>query len=205
MTPQKKKVKAKAKSPNKKTFTVTVEGDEVRYFVSVLKKAELKKLRGKGVESESGVMTLSEVLSGNEDFTWIGPLAVSAYVNGKEIPIHYQSGLSPQRVQDYRGKDVVFVEHTVDNATYTADVPANSVEDIRVEMSLSERWTLPDGREIEIYSLNVVSPTEVDLEYQDGGGGYISGELITADGKSVELDEEEDDDTSEYRVRVSED
>lgn len=150
-------------------------------------------------------MTLSEVLSGNEDFTWIGPLGVSAYVNGKEIRVHYQSGSSPQSFQDYRGKDVVFVEHTVDKATYTADVLADSVEDIRVEMSLSERWTLPDGREVEIYSLNVVSPTEVDLEYQDGGGGYISGELITADGKSVELDEEEDDDTGECRVRVSED
>ena len=82
---------------------------------------------------------------------------------------------------------------------------ANSVDDIRVEISLSEQWTLPDGREIEIYSLNVFSPLEVDLEYQDGGGGYINGELITADGNSVGLDEEENEDTGGYRIKISDD
>jgi len=208
MTPPKKKAKGKAKAKplKKKAFTVTVSGDEVQYFVSVLKKAVLKRLRGKGLESEAGLINLSYTLSGDEETTWISPSGVSAYVNDKEIPVHYKKkNVQPWRVQDFRRKDVVFVENTVDNSTYTAEVFANSVDDIRVEISLSEQWTLPDGREIEIYSLTVFSPSDVDLEYQDGGGGYINGELITADGKSVGLGEEGNEDTGGYRIKISDD
>ena len=106
MIPPKKKAKgkAKAKTPKKKAFTVTVSGDEVRYFVSLLKKADLKRLQGKGLESEAGLMTLSETLSGDEEMTWISPSGLSAYVNDKEIPVHYK-----KRMYN-RGEFRIFVE-----------------------------------------------------------------------------------------------
>lgn len=203
MTPPKKKAKSKAKIPKKNAFTVTVTGDEAQYFVSVLKKAELKKLRCKGLKSDAGLMTLSQTLSGDEETTWISPSSVSAYVNDKEIPVHYQKDVTPQRVKDHRKRDVVFVEQTIDNATYTAEVLANSVDDIRVEMSIDGKWTLPNGREVEIYSLSIVTPSDAGLEFQDGGGGCISGELITADGKSVGLDGEEDEESGGCRIKIS--
>lgn len=202
----KAKVKAKAKLRKKKAFTVTVSGDEARYSVSVLNKAELKRLRGKGLESETGLMTLSETLSGDEEKTWVSKYSVCAYVDDKEIPVHFKDDAASPLLTDHCGKNVVFIENTTNNAKYTVKVLANSVNDIRAEISLSEQWKLPDGRKIEIYSLTVFSPMEVDLEdleYQGGGWGRISGELITADGNSVGLDEEEEDDTGEYRVKVS--
>lgn len=208
MPPKKKtkaKVKAKAKLRKKKAFTVTVSGTEIRYFVCVPSKSELKALKGKGISTGGGVMTLSETLSGVEESTWVGPWYVSAFVNDKQIPIKFKNNVKPQWESSFKGENVIFVEHTTDRTEFTAEVSAYSADEIRVEMYLTARWTLPDGREIEIYSLTVFSPLKVDLEWQGGGGGYISGELITADGKSVGLDEEENEDTGEYRITVSDD
>lgn len=181
---------------------LTVSGDEVRYFVSVPSKGELRSLRGKGIQTESGLMTLSESMSGEEEVTWVSPSSVTATVNGKEIPIHHKNN-KPRTARDYRRKNVVLIEHTVDDAEYTAEVVVTSADSIQLELSLSEKWLLPDGRTVEIYSLQIVSPSGIDLEYQDGGGGHLAGQLITADGTAIGLDEEEDDDTGECRVTVS--
>jgi hypothetical protein len=196
------KPKRHTKKPKKQKLALTVSGDEIRFFLSVPTKSELKKLRRKGISTEAGLITLSESMSGEEENTWVGPSSVMAMVNGKEIPIHCKNN-KPTTVRDYRGKDVVYVEHTVDGAEYTAEVVVTSADEVRVELALSEQWLLPDGRSVEIYSLEVVSPSGVGLEYQGGGGGYCEGELITADGTATGLDEEADDDTGEYRVTVS--
>jgi len=199
-----KKAGSKISAPRKTTFSVSIVGDEARYFVCIPSKTQLKALKSKGVCTEAGVMTLSDALSGDEESTWISPLSVSAYVSGKSIPIKFLKNKKPLLETDHRGKNIIFVEQTIDRSQFTAQVDAYSVEDIQVEICLSERWVLPNGRRIEIFTLDIVSPSGAELEFQGGGGGYISGELITADGKSVGLDEDEDDDTGEYRVKVSE-
>jgi hypothetical protein len=183
-------------------FKLIVSGDKVRYFVSVPSKGELRSLRGKGIQTESGLMTLSDSMSGEEESTWVSPSSVTATVNGKEIPIHHKNN-KPPTARDYRRKNVVLIEHTVNNAEYTAEVVGTSADSIRLEISLSEKWMLPDGRSVEIYSFRIASPSGIDLEYQDGGDGDLGGQLITADGTAIGLDEEADDDTGEYRVTVS--
>jgi hypothetical protein len=206
MKTRKAKISVKPKRQTAKLkqqkLELTVSGDEVRYFVSVPSKGERRSLRGKGIQTESGLMTLSESMSGEEENTWVSPLSVTATVNGKKIPIHHKNS-KPPTARDYRRKDVVLVEHTVNDAEYTAEVVVTSADSIRLEISLSEKWLLPDGRSVEIYSLQIVSPSGIDLEYQNGGDGYLGGQLITADGTAIDLVEEADDDTGEYRVTVS--
>jgi hypothetical protein len=206
MKTQKAKISVKPKRQTAKLkqqkLKLTVSGDEVRYFVSAPSKGELRSLRGKGIQTESGLMTLSESMSGEEENTWVSPSSVTATVNGKEISIHHKNN-KPPTARDYRRKDVVLIEHTVNDAEYTAEVVVTSADSIRLEISLSEKWLLPDGRAVEIYSLQIVSPSGIDLEYQDGGDGCLGGQLITADGTAIELVEEADDDTDEYRVTVS--
>jgi hypothetical protein len=193
------KPKRHTKKPKEQKLALTVSGDEIRYFLSLPSKRQLKNLQAKGISTEAGLITLSESMTGEEENTWVSPSAVMATVNGKQIPIHYKNK-KPTTVRDYRGKDVVFVEHTVDGAEYTAEVVVPLVDEIRLELALSEQWLLPDGRSVEIYSLAVVSPSGVELEYQGGGDGCCVGELITADGKVLGLVEEEDDESAEYRV-----
>jgi hypothetical protein len=204
MTSAKKKAKKTIKSKKREsTFAVSISGDEVRYFVSVLNKRDLKRLRGKGIQTEAGVMTLSESLSGPEETTWVSELSVVAFVDKKEVKINESKNASKPRIVDYRGKDVIFVEHTIDNAEYAAIVKADSIEDIRIESWVDEVWILPDGRKFEILSVSVVTPKGAGLEYKDGGGGYIQGELITADGEVAELEENEDDDSGDCLVTVT--
>jgi len=200
-----KKPSSKSSAPVKQKFTVSIQGDEVRYFACVPSKSDLTKLKGKGITTEAGVMTLSDTLSGDEETTWVSPSSVSAFVNGKPIPIKFLKNEKLRWNKDHRRKNVIFVEQTIDKSEWTAEVEAFSIDNIQVEMHLSEHWILPDDREIEIYTLEIVNPVGADLEFQGGGGGYISGELITADGESVGLDEEENEDTGEYRVKVSND
>lgn len=203
MTSPKKKAKSKVKSPKKKAFTVTVSGDQATCFVGVLKKTELKKLHGSGFSVGCGLLSLSDVISGAQEITWLNPESIVATANGKKISIRKKTNDVECLERYYYNKNVVYVENTTRHAQYTAEVFANSVEEIRVEIALTEEWNLPDGQLLEIHSVRITGPVDVELEYQDGRGGDISGELITADGKSVRLDEEEDDDTGEYRVKVS--
>lgn len=194
------KFASKSSAPVKQKFTVSIQGTEVRYFASVPNTPDLKKLRGKGIATESGVMTLSDTFSGDEETTWDSPSSVSAFANGKPIPIKFLKNKKLQCTKDYHRKNVVFVEHTIDNSEWAAEVEAYSIEDIRVEMYLSEHWTLPNRREIQIYTLKIVNPAGVDLEFQEGGWGSVDGELLTADGKSYGLYEEEDEETGETLV-----
>ena len=62
---------------------------------------------------------------------------------------------------------------------------------------------MPNRREIEIYRLEIVNPAGADLEFQQGGWGSVEGELLTADGKSYGLYEEEDEETGETLVAAS--
>lgn len=195
-----KKPSSKSSAPVKQKFTVSIQGDEVRYFACVPSKLDLKALRGKGITTEAGVMTLSETLSGDEETTWVSPSSVSAFVNGKPIPIKFLKKEKPRWTKDHRRKNIVFVEHTIDNSEWTAEVDALSTDDIQVEMYLSEHWTLPNGREIEIYTLEIANPAGADLEFQEGGWGSAEGQLLTANGKSYGLDEYEDEETGETLV-----
>jgi hypothetical protein len=201
MAPSKKKSNKTAKAKKRKsTFAVSISGDEVRYFVSVLNKRDLRRLRGKGIQTEAGVMTLSETLSGAEECSWVSQLAVAAFVNNKEVTTHESKKASNPDTADYRGKDVIFVEQTIDKAEYAGSIKSDSIDDIRIESRVDEIWILPDGRKVEIRSVSVVTPKEAGLEYVDGGGGYIQGWLITADGEVIELEENEDDDSGECLV-----
>lgn len=203
MPPPKKKAKSKAKSPTKKALTVTVSGHQASCFVGVLKKTELKKLQGSGLTVGCGLLSLSDVILGTQEITWLNPDSIVATASGKKISIHKKTNDAECVERYYYNKNVVYVENTTRHAQYTAEVFANSVEDIRVEVVLTEEWTLPDGQLVEIHSVRVTRPVDVELEYQDGRGGNISGELITADGESIDLNEEEDEDSGEYRVKVS--
>jgi hypothetical protein len=196
------KSKRHTKKTSKRTLHLTVSGDEATYFVSVLNKSVLKNLRGRGIQTEAGVLTLSESMSGEEETTWVSRSSVVATVNGKEIPIRHKNN-KLAIVKDYRGKNVIFVESTVEGAESTAEVVVTSADELRLELALSEKWLLPDGRSVEIYSLEIITPSECELEYQGGGDGCLVGELITADGIAVGLDQEADDDTGQYRVTVS--
>ena len=198
-----KKSASKISAPVKQKFTVSIQGTEVRYFACVPSKPDLKKLRGKGISTESGVMTLSDTLSGDEETTWDSPSSVSAFANGKPIPIKFLKNKKLQWTKDHHRKNVVFVEHTIKSSEWAAEVEAFSIDDIQVEMYLSERWTLPNRREIEIYRWEIVNPAGADLEFQQGGWGSVEGELLTADGKSYGLYEEEDEETGETLVAAS--
>jgi len=148
------------------------------------------------------VLSLWECLPGEEETTFVSPSAVMARVGDRQLTIHQKNNESACLHNDLRGKDVVFVENPTSGASYEALVVTESADNIRVEMSLSEVCTLPDGREIKIYSLEIVSPSGVELEYQTGGGGWISAELITADGNSVELSQEDDENSGDVIVTV---
>ena len=191
------------KTRKKKKFTVSVSGDQVGYFVNVPKTNELRKLRGKGVRTVGGLMALSDVLSGDEEVTWLSPMSVVAMANGKKLPINERKNKDEPLIQDFRRKNVIFVESTTDNAEYRSEVYAYSVDEIRIEVWHSESWILPNRQAIDIYTLEIVSPKNSGLEYYSGGGGCIQGELITADGKSYGLDEQEDEETGESIVTVS--
>lgn len=201
-TTAKKKKTALVKPPRKMTkFTISVTGDVVQYFYCALSKAELKKIRGAGIQTEEGITSLPEVLSGWDEDSWISPASVVATVDGKEIPVQLLKGGSIPKVRNLRGKTIVFLEQHTEFAYYTAEVLAYSAKDIRVEIRVDERWTLPDKSEIDINFLSVTCDKPIDLVFQSGQGSY-DGVLIMSNGKRSQLTEEEDDDSGEYLVRT---
>lgn len=186
------KTKGKQISTSAKIFDLTITGDEVRYFVGIPSDRELKKIQEKGLQFESGLMTYYQMLGAKTATSWVSSYLVVAKVNDTRVPIHYKKTLERKRVFDYRVKNVLFAVNTANAIEYTAKVDASSINDIRLEISITEQWVLPDQRQVQIYSLEFVSHSGTVLEYQSGGWGYIRGELIKADGSPTSLNDDED-------------
>jgi len=202
-TTAKKKKTALVKPPRKMTkFTISVTGDVAQYFYCALSKAELKKIRGAGIQTEEGITSLPEVLSGWDEDSWISPASVVATVDGKEIPVQLLKGGSIPKVRNLRGKTIVFLEQRTECAEYTAEVFAYSAKDIRVEIRVAYQWTLPDKSKIDINFLSVRCDKPTDLVFQLGQPGSYDGVLFMSNGKRSQLTEEEDDDSGEYLVRT---
>lgn len=132
-------------------------GDQVQYFFGVPCRADIKKLYGKGVRTETGVLSLWECLPGEEETTFVSPSAVMARVGDRQLTIHQKNNESACFHNDLRRKDVVSVENPTSGARYEALVVTESADNIRVEMSLSEVCTLPDGQHLRPTGRSVTS------------------------------------------------
>jgi len=193
---QKKKVGKNAKLPRPlRKFQVTLQSTQHEYYASRLDADELKQLKGSGIPLDDCMVTLSELdnsIGGTREVS-VDLDYLQADVDGVELAIIYPTSKTPKTSVSYRRKTIIYGYASVSGCIWTADVEAVSIDEIRVECHFSERWILPNGEQVNIYTVSVTGEDEADLQYEDGGTGGEDIYVYLSNGKVVNLSEDMDD------------
>lgn len=204
---KKRSAKKQSQKPRRKSvrplkeYEVEVRGMRIEYTVITVSESDKTRLRKDGIPVDSlAPYSFAEAFDTGSDTAWIAD-TVSAATDNRKVRV--TRGKKIQYREDYRksDRDVIFAWIETDEYA-TAQVNANRVKDIALNLSKPFRLSLPDHEYVLSEDIAVVSPSESDVEYTGGGGGNYELMYIQKGGDKLDLILDRDSDPQHTILRL---